>query len=95
MVSVSDILKILDNVPLLRRLKALPTEVDEMKARIEALEDRLAAPPVAPGRECPSCGHHAMRVTGTKKGGKFANLGVNTETWTCENCGYSKDMLDR
>ena len=84
MVSVSDILAILDKVPLWKSLKALPARMDALEKRLAALEGMGNA---VPGRPCPDCGAKALRRTSSVPHPTFHMLGTQLETWTCQACG--------
>ena len=94
MVSVTDMTKLLELMPLWKRLKSVPMEIDEMKARIEALESALASPAKSAGKPCPACGEHAVRRTKSEEPEKMVDVraGVRVETWTCSACG-DEDVL--
>lgn len=53
MFSVSDILKLLDQIPIWRSLKALPERVEALEQRISHLEAELERRP--PPELCPLC----------------------------------------
>ncbi|MEC7763359.1 MAG: ABC transporter C-terminal domain-containing protein [Pseudomonadota bacterium] len=88
MSGISDITKLLEQIPIWRTLKALPGRVEALEARVAELEETLAKPKVTPGQPCPACGHHALRRTSSEiSSGHFGALGARDEVWTCENCG--------
>jgi hypothetical protein len=78
---VDDILKALDRIPVWNRLQQLPTEVDDLKARIGVLEEKLGGK--WPADVCRLCGERASRVS-------FSNVndkGIVSEGWDCSICG--------
>jgi hypothetical protein len=78
---VDDILKALDRIPIWSRLQQLPTEVDDLKARIITLEEKLGGK--WPGDVCRLCGERAARIS-------FSNVsdkGIINEGWDCSKCG--------
>lgn len=88
LVSASDILKILDQVPWWKALRSAPERLDALEKRVADLEARLASPAPTPGQPCPACGQPALRRTGTKPmAGELGELGGKVEAWTCTNCG--------
>jgi hypothetical protein len=40
---IDDILKALDRIPAWKRLQEVPSEVDQLKAKVAALEDKLGS----------------------------------------------------
>lgn len=93
MLSVSDILKLLDQLPIWKTVKDLPARVTALEARVAALEaPRLATS--SPGQVCPGCGAHALRRTAAVTSSTpFGALGAKDETWTCSACGAQDERL--
>ncbi|MHB2265673.1 hypothetical protein [Aliihoeflea sp. PC F10.4] len=60
MFTVSDILKVLDQIPVWKSLKALPGKLDALEKRVSELEAELARRP-AP-EVCPLC-HGEMKLS--------------------------------
>ena len=89
MISVSDILSLLDRAPIWKTLKDLPKRVDALEAETRSLRARIdQLQGNKPGETCPSCGAPALRRTGSKPTtGHFAGMGLRDETWTCSACG--------
>lgn len=87
-ITVSDILKILDQVPVWKVLTKTPGRLDALEKRIAALEEAKMLPGVSPGEPCPACGAHALRRTSSEKTkGHMAVFGARDEVWTCTSCG--------
>jgi hypothetical protein len=57
---VDDILRALDRIPIWKRLQELPSEVDDLKARVAAFEDKLSGK--WPPDVCRYCGARAARL---------------------------------
>jgi len=98
LISVSDILKILDQVPIWKTVKELPKRVEALEKANAELEAKLkligAAPPKAHGQICPACGEPAVRRKSSQPHkGHFADMGVRDEIWTCEICGDSETRM--
>jgi hypothetical protein len=76
---IEDMLNALDRIPGWRRLQELPAEVDELKAKVAALEEKLGGkwPPAV----CRFCGERKSRLQG------FRGHGNVDEIWSCEACG--------
>ncbi|WP_027234700.1 ABC transporter C-terminal domain-containing protein [Leisingera caerulea] len=85
MISVSDILKILDKAPIWTTLKEMPQRIEALEARVAELE---AKPAKAEHLEtCELCGKPA-KVTDLKDHPHFGTFGVKLRTVTCED-GHS------
>jgi uncharacterized protein with PIN domain len=88
---VSDILKILDQVPIWRAMTQLPKRVQALEEKLAALEARLAASPpqaAAPAQPCRYCGERALRLTSSERSKRpSGRLGARDEVWTCSACG--------
>jgi hypothetical protein len=78
---VDDILKALDRIPGWKRLQEVPPEVDELKSRVAALEEKLGGK--WPPDICRFCGARAARIghSHVDKG-----KGIVTEGWDCAEC---------
>ncbi|QAU22565.1 hypothetical protein EO087_00070 [Dyella sp. M7H15-1] len=63
MFSSSDLLALLDRIELWKRLKKAPSELDELRERVQKLEDRLAQ---AKGDQCPKCREMTFTVTASE-----------------------------
>lgn len=86
-VSVSDILKVLDQVPGWKAVMGLPKRVKELEERVAALEARPAA---KPAEACPLC-DAAMKVTAVDEDPIFGVFGQQRHTLTCVGCGHSEE----
>jgi hypothetical protein len=79
---LEDIMKALDRSSIWKRLQALPPEVDELKARIATLEEKLNGK--WPGDVCRFCGARAARFTGGI--GNIDRAGMLHEMYHCSEC---------
>lgn len=87
MVSVSDIVKLLDQVPIWKTIKALPKRVEELEARVAELEK---TPKKANHlHTCAQCGAPAD-VKEIRPHPIFGEVGLKVRTILCEN-GHSID----
>jgi hypothetical protein len=88
-ISVSDILKILDQIPVWRNLSALPRKVAALEERIAALESaKLALPPppkIDAAKACPMCGTE-MKITAETDHPEFGFAGLKIHQMTCPGC---------
>lgn len=58
---VDDVMKVLDRIPGWKRLQEVPAEVDELKAKVAALEEKLGGK--WPADICKFCGERAVRLS--------------------------------
>lgn len=77
---IDDILKALDRIPAWKRLQEVPSEVDQLKAKVAALEDKLGSK--WPADVCRMCGERAARL-----GHSHLEKTISVERWDCEKCG--------
>jgi hypothetical protein len=93
-ISVSDILKILDQIPIWKALRALPARVDALEQRLQALEQKAIAPPKKPGGitiPCPLCGED-MKLVKVTPHDTFGTFGVQQQEFHCA-CGHNEDRM--
>lgn len=83
---LEDIMKTLDRVPGWKRIAATPDELDALKARVGALEAKLAP---ATGEICPKCRAPSFHVTSNRPMPNFEWAGKSLDMWKCDACGYS------
>jgi hypothetical protein len=76
---VDDVMKVLDRIPGWKRLQEVPAEVDELKAKVAALEEMLGGK--WPADVCKYCGERALRL-GSTSGGADAK-GNLKQQWHC------------
>ncbi len=84
---LSELNTLLEKIPLWSRLKSVPSEIDELKARVEALE---AAINTTAGGKCPKCGKMTFHLDRTEADPTFGHLGVQRDVYQCTSCNYSK-----
>ena len=83
---IEDIMKALERIPLWKRLSSVPSEIEELKKRIAALEAKLSP---AKGEQCPRCKELTFTLTETlPMPGPFQALGAMEDHFECASCGY-------
>lgn len=83
---IEDIMKALDRIPIWRRLSQLPAEVEQLRAKVDALEARLAP---GGGVICPKCREpRFMLESSGPERGPFGTLGAREYRYRCASCGY-------
>lgn len=98
MISVSDILKLLDQLPIWKTIKSLPQRMDALEKENAELKQRLdelsSAPKRATGELCKACGEPAVRrVSSEPSSGPFGRLGARDEVWKCDSCGDTETRM--
>lgn len=86
MFSVSDILKLLDQIPIWRSLKALPERVVALEQRVSKLEAELERRP--PAEVCPLC-HREMKLSAVETHWS-GDVEFHTYQCTTEGCGHKR-----
>jgi hypothetical protein len=85
---LEDMLKALDRIPGWKRLQTVPDEVDELKKKVAALEEKLGGN--YPPDVCRSCGERQARLIYT-----YAADAVVYETWRCRACGADDQRVSK
>ncbi len=83
--SASDILKILDKLPLWKTLATLPARLDALEKRLAALEGK-SAKGAAGQVNCPACGE-IMKFAGERPDPIFGEMGMKQHDFRCA-CGH-------
>lgn len=87
MISLKDVLALLDRWPAWKRITGTPDRMDELERRVARLEDVLKIPAKKPGASCPYCGETTMRkISEAPQKGGLGHLGVMEEVWQCGSC---------
>lgn len=82
--SVSDIVKLLEQIPGWKTLYGLPKRVAELEAKVATLEAKLGGPTVPAGLRCPICGE-TMRVVSERPHPTFGVMGHKVHDTECPN----------
>ncbi|KZM48259.1 hypothetical protein [Labrenzia sp. OB1] len=88
--SASDILKVLDSVPLWKSLVTLPKRVAELEARLAALEKTKADQTAPAANACPRCSA-AMVFQNERPHPTFGRMGVKLHEFKCDGCGFTAE----
>lgn len=91
-VSVSDIVKLLEQIPIWKRLTQLVKEVEDLKSRVAALEQEKLKPPA---ELCPICETGSLKVIAVAPHKAFGRMGVQERTVKCDNeaCGHTEKRM--
>jgi hypothetical protein len=92
-ISVGDLLKVLDQIPIWKAVSGLPKRIAELERRIDALEserlaDKRAASQVPSARICPICSA-TMKVISETAHPQFDFAGVKIHNMRCDECGQT------
>jgi len=85
---IEDMLKALDRIPGWARLQQVPSEVDELKGKVAALEEKLGGK--WPSDVCRFCGERAVRLHATLGPD---SRGCMQENWQCGKCNKTEVRL--
>lgn len=91
MSAIGDIAKLLEQIPIWKRIKALPAEVESLQARVAALETAIKARTAA--EACPICGSGNLKVISVQPHPIFGDVGgLQQRTMKCDNspCGHTE-----
>jgi len=93
MSTLGDIGKLLEQIPLWKRLKSIPGEVDELRTRLEKLENAIAERPAL--ENCPICGAGNLKVKTVRDHPTFGAMGIQERTMQCDdpNCGHTEQRM--
>ena len=86
--TIGDITALLEKLPTWKRLKSLPTEMEELRERVAKLEAQLAP---AIGAACPICNARAFKRSASKPHKIFGDMGMVTDHFLCSECGHQED----
>ncbi len=87
---IEDVMKALERIPLWRRLALMPKQMEQMQARLDALEQKLAG---KDGPQCPVCMAPGFRRTATAPDPVMGDLGVMQDTHQCPSCQHSETRM--
>ncbi len=92
MAVLGEIVELLKRWDVWKRVEECPDRVDQLEARLTALESRLSR---APGQACPACGALEFRTEKTVKStGPFGSLGAVDRHLKCGECGHTETRLE-
>jgi uncharacterized protein with PIN domain len=87
MSAVTNILKLLDKIPVWKQLKDLPGKVTSLENRIAKLEKKLSGG----DKICPECGSSNYKLKKTEVRDRF--LGTKEKIIVCDDCKYDEPYL--
>ncbi|WNP29118.1 hypothetical protein RN616_11280 [Morganella morganii] len=82
---LSELDSLLEKIPLWKKLKSVPDEVEGLKQRIAALEAKINS---KSGDKCPKCGEMTYSLNRTEPDPMFRDMGVNRDYYKCSSCEY-------
>jgi len=80
---MSDLIALLDHIPIWKKLVLLPKKIEELEKRLEAIEKQISGT----GDVCPYCRKPTGNLIEIKPDRLMGDLGVNIEYYQCGNCG--------
>lgn len=90
-ISVSDILKLLDQIPIWKQLKALPQQIADLQTRVAALEKQIVERPAA--ERCPMCETGILKTLKVTPHPVMGDVGLQERHLTCESCGHTEKRM--
>lgn len=84
---LEDIMLALERIPVWKRVKALPDEVEALKARINSIEQRMAG---GSGHLCPKCSSPQFKLESSNPNRQFGRVGILDDSFKCAECGHSE-----
>jgi hypothetical protein len=87
---VDDTLKVLDRIPIWKRLGTIPAEVDGLTRRVAELEAKLGGK--WPADVCKHCGERALRLTHSAP--SDPKSGKVRQNWFCNQCNKTEVRID-
>jgi hypothetical protein len=94
---ISDLDKLLDKIPLWKRLQEIPKHFDELKAEFQELKTYVASLEAEirkrpPAEQCPICKTGNLNVIHTRPHPTLGPVGVQERTVKCDNssCGHTE-----
>jgi hypothetical protein len=85
---LEDVAKVLERIPIWKRLQAVPGQVDELSQRIAELEEKLGD--TWPPDVCKFCGKRAVRMVHC---GPPNEKGKSRQDWLCSECNQNEIRL--
>ncbi|MDH5649133.1 MAG: hypothetical protein OEY67_05705 [Gammaproteobacteria bacterium] len=89
MLTVADLLKVLNRIPAWGRLVTLPDKVEAMDRRIAELESQVFKGRNGSHQMCPKCRKHTLEFMHRKPHPIYGKIGVQEEHFKCSECGFS------
>jgi DNA-directed RNA polymerase subunit M/transcription elongation factor TFIIS len=90
MVSVSDLLTLLDKVPVWKRIKELPDRIVKLESRVSELEGKLGKP--LSKDACPKCGERQFFVEHSRTVGA---VGLQERIYKCRACEFVEKRREK
>jgi hypothetical protein len=93
MSAIGDLVKLLDQIPIWRRINALPEQIEALQRRVQALEDEIKKRPA--GERCPICEEGRLKVAKVEKHFQLGDLGIQMRTMKCDNptCAHTEERI--
>lgn len=91
MSTISDILKVLDKIPIWGKLKTLPDIVEDLETRIKRIENKLEG---KSGKLCPKCGSSNYTIAKSYPDPQFKFAGKNRIIYKCPDCGHTRQAVE-
>jgi len=90
--TASNILALLERIPVWKKLIDLPKRVDDIDRKIVDIENKLSS---SSEIKCPACGEYKYFVVSSIKDKNMGDMGTVTRKYKCKACGFSEDKTGR
>lgn len=87
-ISLGDLAKLMEQLPIYKQMISLKGEVEALRKRVELLEQSASATPKAD--QCPKCRGLSFGLDRTVADPTFGDLGVQRDYYRCQSCGYER-----
>jgi transcription elongation factor Elf1 len=87
MISISDILAILDKIPIWKKLKEMPSKIESLEKRIAELENKT----LKPNEVCPRCHSEEYSVVSTYPIKEMLRT-FNVRQYQCKVCDFKEEI---
>lgn len=93
MSTIADIAKLLEQIPIWKRIKELPGRVEVLEGRLAALEKAIELRPSA--EQCPICGTGTLKTTKITAHPTMGAVGLQEKHLLCDNkaCGHTEKRM--
>jgi len=90
LITVSDLLALLDKIPIWKTLYHLPGRVAALEQRLARLE---ASPPAPADENCPKCHAAAFKLIASAPDATMGPLGYLRRVYRCSVCSHEEPRL--
>ncbi|GMR17679.1 MAG: hypothetical protein BMS9Abin33_0072 [Gammaproteobacteria bacterium] len=90
MLTVADLLKVLNRIPAWGRIVTLPDKVEALERRLASLERKTYKGDAKSAELCPKCSQYTFELKSRNPHPIYGKIGVQEEHYKCSECGFSR-----